>query len=44
VPANAGGGDVMETRSSDVIEMRGGSRRVEKMENEGMNCLAQGNN
>jgi hypothetical protein len=44
VPANAGGGDVMEMRSGDMIEMRGGSRHVEKMGNAAMNCLAQGNN
>jgi hypothetical protein len=44
VLANAGGGDVMETRSGDVMETRGRSRRVEKMGNEVMNCLAQGNN
>jgi hypothetical protein len=44
VPGNAGGGDVMEMRSGDAMETRGGSRRVEKMENETMNCLAQGNN
>jgi hypothetical protein len=35
MPANAGGGDVMETR--------GRSRHVEKMGNEAMNFLAQGN-
>jgi hypothetical protein len=44
VPENAGGSDVMETRSSDVMETRGRSRRMEKMRNEAMNCLAQGNN
>jgi hypothetical protein len=27
-----------------MMEMRGGSRRVEKMGNTAMNCLAQGNN
>jgi hypothetical protein len=43
VPANADGIDVMETRSGDVMETRGGSRHVEKMGNEAMNC-AQGNN
>jgi hypothetical protein len=44
VPANAGSGDVMEMRSGDVIETRGRSRRMEKMGNEAMNCLEQGNN
>jgi hypothetical protein len=44
MPANAGGGDVMETRSGNVMETRCGSHRVEKMGNEAMNCLAQGNN
>jgi hypothetical protein len=44
VPANAGGGDVMEMRSGNMMETRGRSLRVEKMGNEAMNCLAQGNN
>jgi hypothetical protein len=39
-----GGGNVMETRSGDVIETRGCSGHVEKMGNEAMNCLVQGNN
>jgi hypothetical protein len=37
VSANAGGGDVMETRSGDVMETRGGSHRMEKMRNEAIN-------
>jgi hypothetical protein len=41
VPANAGGGDVMEMRSGDVMETRDGSRRMEKMGDKGIDNRAR---